>query len=43
MALLDLQTLEIAETEEAVGDLEGVSNASLLLCQGSALSLIQCY
>ncbi|MFH8619509.1 SapB/AmfS family lanthipeptide [Streptomyces sp. NPDC017979] len=43
MALLDLQTLEIAETEEAVGDLETVSSASLLLCQGSSLSLLQCF
>ncbi|MEU9607159.1 SapB/AmfS family lanthipeptide [Streptomyces sp. NPDC048057] len=44
MALLDLQTLEIAETEEqAVGELEGVSSASLLVCQGSSLSLIQCF
>ncbi|MFJ4686925.1 SapB/AmfS family lanthipeptide [Streptomyces sp. NPDC091377] len=43
MALLDLQTLDIADSaEEAVGDLETVSSASLLICQGSSLSLIQC-
>ncbi|MFE2040249.1 SapB/AmfS family lanthipeptide [Streptomyces sp. NPDC059477] len=45
MALLDLQSLEIAESadEQAVGDLESVSSASLLLCQGSSVSLIQCF
>ncbi|MEU9339335.1 SapB/AmfS family lanthipeptide [Streptomyces sp. NPDC048290] len=45
MALLDLQTLEIAESaeEQAIGDLETGSSASLLLCSGSSVSVIQCF
>ncbi|MEW1722152.1 SapB/AmfS family lanthipeptide [Streptomyces sp. NPDC093109] len=41
MNLLDLQSMEIPQ-EEAFGETATASYASLLLCFGSALSLLTC-
>ncbi|MFJ2114123.1 MULTISPECIES: SapB/AmfS family lanthipeptide [unclassified Streptomyces] len=41
MNLLDLQSMEISQ-EEGVGETATASQASLLLCFGSALSVITC-
>ncbi|WP_066952675.1 SapB/AmfS family lanthipeptide [Streptomyces lushanensis] len=41
MSLLDLQSMETPK-EEAIGDVETGSQASLLLCGDSSLSLFTC-
>ncbi|MYZ41240.1 SapB/AmfS family lanthipeptide [Streptomyces sp. SID4917] len=41
MTLLDLQSMETPK-EEAIGDVETGSRASLLLCGNSSLSLVTC-
>ncbi|MFD7899442.1 SapB/AmfS family lanthipeptide [Streptomyces sp. NPDC059568] len=41
MTLLDLQSMETPK-EEAIGDVETGSRASLLLCGDSSLSLFTC-
>lgn len=42
MALLDLQTMEIPESEDTGELATGGSRASLLLCGNSSLSLVTC-
>ncbi|MFF3245919.1 SapB/AmfS family lanthipeptide [Streptomyces sp. NPDC002870] len=42
MALLDLQTMEIPESEDTGELATGGSRASLLLCGNSSLSVVTC-
>ncbi|GHH42734.1 SapB/AmfS family lanthipeptide (plasmid) [Streptomyces sp. CA-294286] len=41
MSILDLQSMETPK-EEAIGDVESGSRASLLLCGDSSLSITTC-